>query len=363
MRGASIFICLVQLDFYPEVILGVSVKSHFFLLMNSTIKLIKNRSDIGAGTRGSDMGIDAVEIAAINNENDFFNKHPFTDVPTHNETVYNKVHTTFARRIQHVIEQCARVCECVQQCLTSDHIPVVLSGDHSSALGSISGIKAAFPSQTLGVVWIDAHADLHSPYTSPSGNVHGMPLAAALNLDNREHQRNSVTEKTQRHWEDMKNLGTQGPKLDPTQLIQFGVRDTEEEEDAIRETLKIRNYMVEEIRYRGLHTCIEEVLEILTKCDLVYISFDVDSLDCDMVSPGTGTPVSKGFDPAEVLQIISAIVARANVCCLEIAEINPLLDTRGNRMAEVAFHILEGAVRCMQSKSSLRQDNVEHLRN
>lgn len=140
--------------------------------MKSNIKLIKNRSDIGAGTRGSDMGIDAMEIAAINQENDFFNRYEFVDVPTHNESVYNKVHNSFAKRIGHVLEQCSWVHKVVKTTLRNHYFPLVLSGDHSSALGTISGIKAAFPDKTLGVVWIDAHADLHSPFTSPSGNIH-----------------------------------------------------------------------------------------------------------------------------------------------------------------------------------------------
>ncbi|MCA6481352.1 MAG: arginase family protein, partial [Chitinophagaceae bacterium] len=152
--------------------------------MGMSIQLIKNRSDIGAGTRGSDVGIDALEIAAINSGNDFFHKHDYVDVPTRNETIYHKKTNTFAKRIEHVAEQCERVAAAVQVSITSGHTPIVLSGDHSSALGTISGLKAAFPDKQLGVIWIDAHSDIHSPYTSPSGNIHGMPLAAALAEDN-----------------------------------------------------------------------------------------------------------------------------------------------------------------------------------
>ena len=145
-----------------------------------TIKIIKNRSDIGAGTRGSDMGIDAIEIAAINQNNDYFHRHLYQDVETHNETIYNKYNNNFAKRIEHVVEQCERVSNAVCESINDGFFPIVLSGDHSSALGTISGIKAAHPNKNLGVIWIDAHADLHSPYTSPSGNIHGMPLAAAM---------------------------------------------------------------------------------------------------------------------------------------------------------------------------------------
>ena len=305
------------------------------------LKFIKNRSDIGAGTRGSDIGIDAIEIAAINAGSDYFMRYPFVDLETDNETVYDKVKTTFAKRITHVREQCQRVSDMTQQTLTEGYFPVVLSGDHSSALGTISGIKARFPDKRLAVIWIDAHADLHSPYTSPSGNVHGMPLAAALNVDNIEDQVNEVRDQTLAEWERLKNIGTEGAKVTPDNLIFFGVRDTEAPEDHLRERHDIRNYMVHEVRYRGLDVCLDEAIEQLDGCEMIYISFDVDSLDCDLISKGTGTPVSKGFDTLEVKRIINRFLATGKVICLEVCEVNPLLDHKGNRMAEAAFEVLE----------------------
>jgi arginase len=304
------------------------------------IQIIKNRSDIGAGTRGSDMGIDAIEIAAINTNNDYFTRFPYVDVETDNESVYDKVKTTFAKRITYVVEQCARVASAVQQSLQEQYFPIVLSGDHSSALGTISGIKAQYPDKRLGVIWIDAHADLHSPYTSPSGNVHGMPLAAALGFDNLENRINQVSEQTLKQWKKMKNIGIAGAKVMPQDLIFFGVRDTEPPEDNLMEVNGIRNYMVHELRYRGLETCLQESIRQLDECDLLYISFDVDSLDCDLVSRGTGTPVPKGFDHHEVIDIINLLVGSQKVACLEFTEVNPLLDNKGNKMAETAFKVL-----------------------
>jgi arginase len=305
------------------------------------IKIIKNRSDIGAGTRGSDMGIDAIEIAAINSGNNYFTRFDYCDVDTDNESVYNKVKAKFAKRIAFVQEQCQRVSTSVQDSLQKDHFTIVLSGDHSSALGTISGVKANFPEQRLGVVWIDAHADLHSPFTTPSGNVHGMPLAAALGIDNSENQTNEVPGDTQKIWEQLKNIGTEGPKLRAEDLVYFGVRDTEDAENKIMDKYGIRNYKVEEFRYRGPHQCLEEVHAQLSHCDVIYISFDVDSLDCDLVSMGTGTPVSKGFDPEEVKVIIKSLLDTKKVVCLEVTEVNPLLDTKGNKMAETAFEVLD----------------------
>lgn len=304
------------------------------------IKLIKNRSDIGAGTRGSDLGVDAIEIAAINQGSDYFNQFPFEDIKTHNESIYDKDRSTVAKRIEHVVEQCVRLNNSIQKNL-KDYFPIVLSGDHSSALGTISGIKSAFPEQNVGVIWIDAHADLHSPYTSPSGNIHGMPLAAALANDNLDSKTNDVDPDTQKYWEDMKQIGYKGPKIQPENLVYFGVRDTEEAEDQQMERLSIRNYKVDEVRYRGLETCVAEALVKLSHCEVLYISFDVDSMDCDLISYGTGTPVAKGFDQYEVIAIIDQIIKTKKVVCIEVVEVNPLLDTKGNKMAETAFQVLE----------------------
>jgi arginase len=312
------------------------------------IKIIKNRSDIGAGTRGSDLGIDALEIAAIVKDNHFFNIFASEDIPTHNESIYNKDKNSFAKRIGHVVEQCQRVSQTIARNIENGHFPILLSGDHSSALGTISGLKKTMPNKTLGVIWIDAHADIHSPYTSPSGNIHGMPLAAALGLDHTDIKINDPSLETIHHWQVLKQIEIPGAKILAEHLIYFGVRDTEAAEEAIIEKQGIKNYKVAEIRHRGLAVCVHEALQHLSHCDALYISFDVDSMDKDLVSDGTGTPVSKGFDPQEILAIINTIIASKKVICLEVVEINPLLDTRGNKMAEVAFEILDEVTKTLQ---------------
>ena len=304
------------------------------------IKIIKNRSDIGAGTRGSDMGIDAIEIAAINVKNDFFNVHPYADVKTHNETIYNKNKNTFAKRINFVCEQCHRLRDEVKKELKKGFFPLILSGDHSSALGSLSGIQMAYPDKEIGVIWLDAHADIHTPYSTPSGNVHGMPIAAALSIDNREFSKNKVSESTEKNWLRMKNMGNKSPLIKPENLIYFGVRDTEKEEDQIIQSKKIKNFSVNEVRDLGLKLCIDQTIQQLISTDLIYISFDVDALDCDLFSRGTGTPVSKGFVTKEIISIIKGVKDTGKLVALEICEINPLLDNKGNQMAESSFEII-----------------------
>jgi arginase len=316
------------------------------------IKLIKNRSDIGAGTRGSDLGIDAIEIAAINASNDYFNRHLYEDVETHNETIYNKNTNDFAKRIEHVFEQCERVATSVQKNLQENYFPIVLSGDHSSALGTISGIKAAYPNKKLGVVWIDAHADIHSPYTSPSGNIHGMPLAAALGIDNLDSQINEPSPETLRFWNKLKNIGIPQSKIDPSHLIYFGIRDYEAAEQAIINKLGIQYYTVEQVRSSTIPTCIQETINKLQTCDLLYISFDVDSMDCDRISYGTGTPVPSGLYPEEIMQIIDLLILSKKVKCVEFTEINPLLDNKGNKMAETAFTVLDHISQAIEKSKS-----------
>ena len=305
------------------------------------IKLIKNRSDIGAGTRGSDMGIDAIEIAAINSGNDYFNRHPHIDVETHNETIYQKNTNDFAKRIEHVAEQCERVATSVQSTLAEGYFPIVLSGDHSSALGTMSGIKAKYPDKTLGVIWLDAHADIHSPFTSPSGNIHGMPLAAALGYDNLQYQINQPDDATLLQWNKMKNIGIEGAKILSKNLIYFGLRDYEEAEEKVIHDHDIKYFKVEELRFKGLKNCVQEAIQLLFSCEILYISFDVDSMDCDRISYGTGTPVPSGFNQEEIIQIIQLLQATGKVKCIEFTEVNPLLDNKGNKMAETAFEVLD----------------------
>ncbi|MEQ6124620.1 arginase [Pseudotenacibaculum sp. MALMAid0570] len=314
-----------------------------------SIKIIKNRSDIGAGTRGSDMGVDAMEIAAINKSSDYFTKFDFEDVLTENESIYNKVNNSFAKRINSVLDQCTRLSNHVKVTLRQGNFPIVLSGDHSSALGTMSGVKGAYPNKRVGVVWIDAHADIHSPYTSPSGNIHGMPLAAALGDDNLDSQINEVSRETGDLWERMKNIEIPGAKVLADDVVYFGVRDTEKPEDEQIERLGIKNYTVSEVRFRGLELCVNEALERLSNCEVIYISFDVDSMDCDMISYGTGTPVPKGFDQYEIIEIINKIINTDKVACIEFVEVNPLLDLKGNKMAETAFEILEEITKSIES--------------
>ena len=194
------------------------------------------------------------------------------------------------------------------------------------------------------MIWIDAHADIHTPYTTPSGNLHGMPLGILLGIDNAHHRRNTPVQETIDEWNKIKNIWGIQPKVLPEDVLFFGVRDTEMQEDAAITEMEIRNYSVDEVRSRGIGEVISDAEKRLSNCDLVYISFDVDSMDPEDVSNGTGTPVAHGFSPREAQLLMETMIDRFPVCCVEFVEINPTLDDKGNKMAETAFDLLEQVV-------------------
>lgn len=305
---------------------------------------VKIKSEIAAGTRGASLGIQAMEIAAINDKNTLFKDMPAVELADENHLLHEKVDTPNAIRIEGLKKVLSTLMIGVSEQLENNKFPVVLSGDHSNAAGTIAGIKKAYPDKRIGVVWVDAHGDLHTPYTTPSGNMHGMPVAISLGADNLKNQINDISDKEKKLWDELKALGGIQPKILPSDVVFFAVRDTEEPEDNLAEEHDIKNYKVEEIRYRGIDTCLKEAEDKLSQCDLIYISFDVDSMDCDLISNGTGTPVQKGLDEEEAYKILHHFLSLEKTTCIEFVEINPLLDNKGNKMAETAFQILKRLV-------------------
>jgi arginase len=199
------------------------------------IFLIENNSELGAGTRGASLGIPALRIAALNRGSEIFDDYQRVEIEHHNDLLWRPVRTQFAKRVEGIVRVYERLSRAIGDLVEKDYFPVVLAGDHSSAGGTIAGLAAAYPESRLGVIWIDAHADLHTPYTTPSGNVHGMPLATALGVDNKEEQTNDPSEDEVRAWESLKWVGGLSPKIYPEDLFFLGVRDTETPEDRLME--------------------------------------------------------------------------------------------------------------------------------
>jgi arginase len=228
-----------------------------------------------------------------------------------------------------------------------------MAGDHSTAYGTISGIKKAYPKKRLGVIWIDAHADLHTPFTTPSGNMHGMPLAMAFGIDNLESKVNDPRGATLDYWEQIKNVGIPGPKINPEDLVYIAVRDMEKPENYLINKFNINFIEVEEVKKKGAAEMAQHALRMLDHCDLIYISFDVDSID-SRFSTGTGTPVPNGLTVEEAKTLNAELCKDPKVCAYEIVEINPTLDTE-NRMAESAFEILEASAKSIEARPVLAE--------
>jgi arginase len=306
------------------------------------IKIIEVPSEIGAGTRGASLGIDAIKIAALDFMSNFFIHFPTEKIEVENKLLYEPIQSPYAKRIAGVTLMYDRISKAVHDSLKTNFFPVILSGDHSNAGGTIAGIKMAKPKSKLGVIWIDAHADLHTPYTTPSGNMHGMPLAASIAEDNKEMAVHELDEKTIQQWNDLKKLGKISPKVLPEDVVFISLRDFEKEEKHLIETHGIKVITTAEVRRNGAENICRKVLRYLSDCTDIYISFDVDSLDSS-ISKGTGTPVSNGLREREVEDIISKFMQNRKICCFEITEVNPTLD-KENLMAEIAFNVLQRSV-------------------
>ena len=309
--------------------------------------IVENRSELGAGTRGASLGVEAMKIAAVNAGSSFFMDHPRQTVPDENHLLYHRVKNQSAKRIGGIVKVYKKLAKQIQTSLENGKFPIVLSGDHSSAGGTIAGLKAAYPEKRLGVIWIDAHADMHTPYTSPSGNVHGMPLATATNEDNLECKRTEPSEEVVGMWESLKKTGINGKKVDYQDIVFIALRDFEEEEASLIERNQVKVFKTSEVRKAGPEAIVKATLEHLNDCGVLYISFDVDSMD-KSISEGTGTPVENGILPEEAKGLLLGLLKEERVACLEFTEVNPLLDEK-NKMAEVAFDILDECGKALQS--------------
>lgn len=306
------------------------------------VKIIEIPSEIGAGTRGASLGIDAIKIAALDFMSNFFVHFPSEKIEVENNLLFEPIQSPYAKRINGIFNIYEKVSKSVSETIKGHFFPVVLSGDHSSAGGTIAGIKMAKPKSKLGVIWIDAHADLHTPYTTPSGNMHGMPLATAIGEDNKERKVHDLDEKTFKAWEQLKNIGKISPKVLPEDIVFISLRDFESEEKSLIEKYGIKVITTGEVRRNGAENISRKVLRYLSDCTDIYVSFDVDSLDSS-ISKGTGTPVSNGLREREAEDLISKFMQNRKVCCFEITEVNPTLD-KENLMAEIAFNILQRSV-------------------
>jgi arginase len=306
------------------------------------IKLIEVPSEIGAGTRGASLGVEAIKIAALDFMSNFFVHFPSEKIETENHLLFEPIQSPYAKRINGVINMYEKVSKAVTDSIKTNFFPLVISGDHSTSGGTIAGIKQAKPNSKLGVIWIDAHADLHTPYTTPTGNMHGMPLAASISEDNEESKVHELDDKTKKMWDQLKSFGKIQPKILPEDIVFISLRDYEKEEKFLIDKYEMKVITTNEIRRKGPENIVKSVLRYLSDCTDIYVSFDVDCLDSS-ISKGTGTPVGNGLKEREAEDLVSKFMQNRKICCFEISEVNPTLD-RENLMAEIAFNILQRSV-------------------
>jgi arginase len=308
--------------------------------MSKNIHFIFNPSELGAGTRGASLGPEAIRAAARTKGSTLFAQYPIKVVAQHNELLDRTSPFPYAKNIDGLRQVFDALHQEIASSLQAGAFPLLISGDHSAAAGTLAALKNNFSNQRIGVVWIDAHADIHTPYTTPSGNIHGMPIAAALGLDHLHLAKNELDAATIAHWNSLKSNAFLAQDL-----VYIGVRDTEPQEDVIMAELALKNYTVAELRSTGLNACVAAISAQLQNCDLIYISFDIDSIDPIETSYGTGTPVPNGITISEARQLLTYFAQDPKTIAIEIVEVNPCLDDHKNKMAETALDLIENIIK------------------
>lgn len=289
------------------------------------VAIIGAALDLGAGRRGVDMGPSAIRYAGLNDRLGGlgYDVLDWGDVETAVLEATEETDET-ARYLPEIKAACGRVARLVGLALEQDALPVVLGGDHSVALGTLGGLAQA--RGVGGVLWIDAHGDLNTPETSPSGNVHGMPLAAALGFANGRFESDAWTL----------------PAVAPERVALVGLRSLDaRERDRIRE-LGVKAYTMSDIDRIGIERAVRESLTQIAGPGFVHVSLDMDALDPE-VAPGVGTPVRGGLSYREAHLALELVAESGLAGSFEVVEVNPILD-RENATAALAVELVASAL-------------------
>ncbi|MEC7584629.1 MAG: arginase [Planctomycetota bacterium] len=286
--------------------------------------------DLGAGRRGVDMGPSAIRLAGLRREL----RELGHEVEDEGDIVVQAPELSpsgaeSARYLDSICHVCNRLRMRVQRILENGQFPMVLGGDHSIAMGTVAGVSAHYRNrdEKIGLIWVDAHADMNTPEHSPSGNVHGMPLAALLGQGDSE----------------MVELGGFSPKVDKRNVCLIGIRDLDKKEQAIVAESGIRFYTMRDVDERGIKVITEEALELATDGTAgFHVSFDLDGMDPREV-PGTGTPVKGGLRWREGNLLMEMVADSGQLLSLEVVELNPILDIK-NQSGEVAVDLILSAM-------------------
>lgn len=281
------------------------------------VQIIGYPSDLGAGRRGVDMGPSALRIAGITRKLETlgYTVTDEGDIPVHALEIEEEGSSNL-KFLTEIARATTILAERVESALDANRFPLILGGDHSMGIGSLGGVAAHCKREgkRLGVVWIDAHADMNTPETTPSGNIHGMPLAVAMGLGHPK----------------LKAIGGDFVKVQPENVVIIAARDLDVGEVELIKRLNLSAYTMFDIDKRGIYPIIAEVVEKLrSQIDHLHVSFDLDSVD-PLVAPGVGTPVPGGLSFREAHFVMEYLAETQMVGSLDVTEVNPILDTRNS---------------------------------
>lgn len=281
--------------------------------------------DLGAGRRGVDMGPSAIRYAGLATRIAELG-HEYVDWGNVETAVAeaSSVGDEHARFLPQIKDTCARIAQFVAQAVQQAYVPLVLGGDHSVALGTLAGLREVHGPG--GAIWIDAHGDLNSPETSPTGNVHGMVLAAALGLAG----------------DRFREEGWGLPALAPGRVALVGVRELDDGERAVLRDLDARMFTMSDVDRLGVERAVREALAHVAGAGFVHVSLDMDAIDPD-VAPGVGTPVRGGLSYREAHLALELVAESGLATSLDVVEVNPILD-RENQTGKLAVELIASAL-------------------
>lgn len=290
----------------------------------------------GAGQTGSELGVNAMRLTRFRGKSIADHIRTGYEVTDHGDAVIVQPaagsNGDNPKHLAEMLASSANIIESLNKILANNEMPIILGGDHAIAIPTFSAIAAHHKDSgggEIGLIWFDAHADINTPETSPSGNIHGMPLATLLGHGN----------------EELINLCGYAPKLDPRYFAHIGARDIDPGERANIERLGLRNnfFTMSDIDKRGMAACVEEAINIASQAPGGFaVTFDVDMID-PRFAPGSGTLVRGGTTYREAHLALEIIAERGGMVSFEIVEVNPLLD-QSNITVELACELILSAL-------------------
>jgi len=285
--------------------------------IEQTVSIIGFPVDLGAGRRGVDMGPSALRIAGLESKLKALG-YKVEDTGDINIEIMErqKIINPKLKYLDEILKTSKKLASRIEKVLEQNKFPLCLGGDHSMALGTLAGIASYCRKNnlTLGVIWIDAHADMNTDETTPSGNIHGMPLAASMGLGHPE----------------LVDFYGFAPKLKPENCTIIAARSIDPEERINIKKLNPTVYTMSDVDKLGIHRIISRVLkQFKEKIDHIHVSFDVDSVDPNF-APGVGTPVPGGLNYREAHLLMESIAECGCMSSLGVAEVNPILDVKNN---------------------------------